>query len=335
MSASVMSSSASAGGRVVALCGGVGGAKLALGLQSVLGPELHIVVNMADDFRHLGLHVSPDLDTVLYTLGGLSDRQRGWGRADESWNFMAALAQVGGETWFALGDRDLALHVERTRRLAAGESLTRIAADIAARFGLTAQVLPVTDDPIRTIVVTPDEELAFQRYFVARRCEPAVRAIRFDGAAEARLSAAVQAALQPAGLRMIVICPSNPFLSIDPVLAVPGLREALRAAGVPIVAVSPLVGGQAVKGPTRKIMDELGVEASTRAIAAHYRGLIDGLVLDTGDAAEADAVDVPVQAVPTLMTDDASKVKLAEDVLAFGDRLAASPQQSAHRDARS
>jgi LPPG:FO 2-phospho-L-lactate transferase len=309
-------------GRVVALCGGVGGAKLALGLQNVLGSKLHVVINMADDFEHLGLHISPDLDTVLYTLGGLNDRQRGWGRADESWNFMEALGQIGGETWFALGDRDLALHVERTRRLANGESLTQIATDVAKCFGIAAHLWPVTDDPIRTMVVTPEEDLAFQRYFVARRCEPAVRAIRFDGAERARLANGVEDALRPEGLRMIVICPSNPFLSVDPLLAVPGLREAVRAAGAPVVAVSPLIAGQAVKGPTRKIMDELGVEATTAAIAAHYHGLIDGLVIDAGDAAESARLDIPVQAVSTLMTDDQSKTRLARDVLAFGDSLA-------------
>lgn len=307
--------------RVVALCGGVGGAKLAFGLQKVLGSKLHVVINMADDFEHLGLHVSPDLDTVLYTLGGLNDRQRGWGRADESWNFMEALGQIGGETWFALGDRDLALHVERTRRLANGESLTQVAADIAKHFGITAHLWPVTDDPIRTIVVTPEGELAFQRYFVARRCEPLVRTIRFDGAERARLAKGVEDALQPEGLRMIVICPSNPFLSIDPLLAVPGLCEGLRAAGVPVVAVSPLIAGQAVKGPTRKIMDELGVQATTATIAEHYQSLIDGLIVDAGDVAEGMRVDIPIQAVPTLMTDDESKTRLARDVLAFGDRL--------------
>ena len=333
MSANVMTSPGR--GRVVALCGGVGGAKLAVGLQRVLAGDLHIVVNMADDFEHLGLHISPDLDTVLYTLGGLSDQQRGWGRADESWHFMEALTQLGGETWFALGDRDLALHVDRTRRLAAGESLTSIAADVATKFGLTAQIWPVTDDRIRTIVVTPDEELEFQRYFVAHRCAPAVRAIRFDGAVKARLGVRVREALRPEGLRMVVICPSNPFLSVDPLLAVPGLRDALLAAGVPIVAVSPLVGGQAVKGPTRKIMDELGVDASTIAIAAHYRGLIDGLVIDAGDAREADSVDVPVCTVPTLMTDDTSKIRLAQDVLAFGDALRAERGWIDRRRARS
>lgn len=308
--------------RVVALCGGVGGAKLAFGLQKVLGSKLHVVINMADDFEHLGLHVSPDLDTLLYTLGGLNDRQRGWGRAGESWNFMEALGQIGGETWFALGDRDLALHVERTRRLANGESLTQIAANVAKHFGIAAHLWPVTDDPIRTIVITPEEELAFQRYFVARRCEPAVRAIRFDCAEKARLAKGVEDVLQPEGLRMIVICPSNPFLSIDPLLAVPGLREALRAAGVPVVAVSPLIAGQAVKGPTRKIMDELGIQATTATIAAHYQGLIDGLIVDAGDLPDCIGLDISVQAVPTLMTDDESKTRLAQDVLAFGDRLA-------------
>ncbi|ACI92140.1 lppg:fo 2-phospho-l-lactate transferase [Afipia carboxidovorans OM5] len=309
-------------GRVVALCGGVGGAKLAFGLQKVLGSKLHVVINMADDFEHLGLHISPDLDTVLYTLGGLNDRQRGWGRADESWNFMEAIGQIGGETWFALGDRDLALHVERTRRLANGESLTQIVQDIARNFGITAHLWPVTDDPVRTVVVTPEEELAFQRYFVALRCEPAVRAIRFDGAESARLAKGVRDALQSEGLRMIIICPSNPFLSIDPILAAPGLREALRAADVPIVAVSPLVAGQAVKGPTRKIMDELQVEATTASIAAHYGDLIDGLVIDVGDVAEGAALSVAVHAAPTLMTDDESKIELARNVLAFGDALA-------------
>lgn len=308
-------------GRVVALCGGVGGAKLALGLQHVLGDRLNVVVNMADDFTHLGLHVSPDLDTVLYTLGGLNDLQRGWGRADESWNFMEALAQVGGETWFSLGDRDLALHVERTRRRLSGERLTMIAGAVAARFGISAKILPVTDDDIRTMVVTPTEELAFQRYFVERRCEPVVKQIRFDGAASAQVTAQVRDALRPEGLQLIIICPSNPYLSIDPVLAVPGLTDALRAAGVPIVAVSPILGGQAVKGPTRKIMDELGIRPTTAAIASHYRGVIDGLIVDSADAAEAKGLNVAVHLAPTLMTGTASKIQLAEQVLAFGERL--------------
>lgn len=315
--------------RVVALCGGVGGAKLALGLQHLLGEKLNVVVNMADDFTHLGMHVSPDLDTVLYTLGGLNDQQRGWGRADESWNFMAALAQVGGETWFSLGDRDLALHVERTRRRSRGERMTAIAGDVAARFGISAKILPVTDDDIRTMVVTPTEELAFQRYFVERRCEPVVKQIRFDGAASAQVTAQVRDALRPEGLELIVICPSNPYLSIDPILAVPGLADALRAAGVPIIGVSPILGGQAVKGPTRKIMDELGIPSTTAAIAAHYRGLIDGLIVDSADAAEAQGLDVAVHLAPTLMTGLDSKIELARQVVVFGERLSAARRQTA------
>jgi LPPG:FO 2-phospho-L-lactate transferase len=191
--------------RVIALCGGVGGAKLALGLQDVLGEDLDIVVNVADDFRHLGLYVSPDLDTVLYTLGGLNDEKRGWGRADETWNFMAAMTQVGGDTWFSLGDRDLALHVERSRRLAAGQTLTQFAADIARRFGIRARICPVTDDRIRTMVATPDGELEFQHYFVEQRCEPTVTGIRFDGAGEARMTREVGELLSARDVRMIVI----------------------------------------------------------------------------------------------------------------------------------
>jgi LPPG:FO 2-phospho-L-lactate transferase len=312
-------------GRVVALCGGVGGAKLALGLQHVLGERLSVVVNMADDFNHLGLHISPDLDTVLYTLGGLNDAARGWGRADETWNFMEALKQVGGEDWFLLGDRDLALHVERTRRRALGQSLTVIAKDIAKRFGVGAAILPATDNDLRTIVETSEGELEFQRYFVARRCEPAIRQIRFQASESVLLTDEVRRSLEADDLRLIVICPSNPYLSIDPILAVPGIAERLRAARVPVVAVSPIIGGQAVKGPTRKIMDELGLVPTNAAIAAHYRGLIDGLVIDRADADDAAGLDVATHIAPTLMTDLPSKIGLAEQVLAFGERLQDEP----------
>lgn len=312
---------ASGDGSVVALCGGVGGAKLALGLQHVLAERLTVVVNMADDFEHLGLYISPDLDTVLYTLGGQSDLQRGWGRADETWNFMEALKQVGGETWFLLGDRDLALHVERTRRLASGQRLTTIAADIARRFGIRAQVLPVTDDRLRTIVVTTEGDLAFQRYFVERRCEPVVKQIHFHGAESAQMTAEVSRALEADDLRLIVICPSNPYLSVDPVLAVPELADRIRGARVPVIAVSPIIGGQAVKGPTRKIMDELSLAATNVEIAGHYAGLIDGLVVDTADAAETPHLGIAVHVAPTLMTDSPSKTRLAEQVLAFAELL--------------
>jgi LPPG:FO 2-phospho-L-lactate transferase len=308
-------------GSVVALCGGVGGAKLALGLERVLGERLTVVVNMADDFEYLGLHISPDLDTVLYTLGGQSDQQRGWGRSDETWNFMEALKQVGGESWFLLGDRDLALHIERTRRKTNGQSLTAIAADIARCFGIRAQVLPVTDDRLRTLVITTEGELEFQRYFVERRCEPVVNQIRFLGAEDARMTTEVSRALQADDLRLIVICPSNPYLSINPILAVPGLVDTIRAARVPVIAVSPIIGGQAVKGPTRKIMDELNLAASNAEIARHYAGLIDGLVVDTADAVEARDLGIAVHVAPTLMTDSQSKMELAKEVLAFAERL--------------
>lgn len=308
-------------GSVVALCGGVGGAKLALGLERVLGDRLTVVVNVADDFEHLGLHISPDLDTVLYTLGNQSDQQRGWGRSGEIWNFMEALKQVGGETWFLLGDRDLALHIERTRRKASGQSLTAIAADIARRFDIRAQALPVTDDRLRTLVITTEGELEFQRYFVEHRCEPVVNKIRFLGAQDVRMTAEVSRALEADDLHLIVICPSNPYLSVDPILAVPGLVDRIRAARIPVIAVSPIIGGQAVKGPTRKIMDELNLAATNAEIARHYAGLIDGLIVDTADAVEARDLGFAVHVAPTLMTESQSKIELATEVLTFAERL--------------
>ena len=241
-------------GRVVALCGGVGGAKLAFGLERMLGEALTLIVNTGDDFEHLGLSISPDVDTVLYTLAGLQDKERGWGRAGESWNFMAGLGELGGETWFNLGDRDLALHVWRSQQMRAGRRLTDIIGDVARRFAIGATILPMSDNPIRTIVETPDGPLAFQRYFVERRCAPRLLGVRFEGLDRARLSAPVRDALRAPDLKAIVICPSNPFLSVDPILATPGLRALIEAAEAPVVAVSPLIGGAAVKGPTAKIM---------------------------------------------------------------------------------
>ena len=311
-----------AANHVLALCGGVGGAKLVLGLNSVLGSGgLTVVVNTADDFEHLGLHVSPDLDTVLYTLAGLSDPVRGWGRADESWNFMGALSALGGETWFALGDRDLAVHVERTRRLSAGEMLTSIVADMARRLNVKAHIVPMTDSPLRTVVHTADGPLSFQDYFVRHACAPIVTAISFEGAAQARANPAFVAAVAAANLSAIVISPSNPYLSIDPILAVPGLRESLRRATVPVIAVSPVIGGAAVKGPTAKIMGELGIAVTSRAIADHYAGLIDGLVIDETDAAEADGIGVPVAVTRTLMKNIDDRRNLTRAVLAFAGRL--------------
>jgi LPPG:FO 2-phospho-L-lactate transferase len=314
---------ATAQGNVLALCGGIGGAKLALGLYGELGAgRLTVVVNTGDDFEHLGLNVAPDLDTVLYTLAGLADPERGWGRAGETWNFMDVLGALGGETWFALGDRDLAVHVERTRRLRAGETLTAVTADLSRRLGVEARIAPMSDDAVRTIVHTPDGPMPFQHYFVRQRCAPVVSRVSFAGAAEARPGTGFLDAIADAALRAIVICPSNPYLSVDPILAVPGIRAALGRAFAPVIAVSPVIGGDAVKGPTAKIMKELGVAVTSQTIVEHYQGLINGLVIDTADAADADRIGIRCVVTRTLMKSLDDKRKLARDVLAFADQLA-------------
>lgn len=308
---------------ILALSGGVGGAKLALGLYAVLPPDtLTVVVNTGDDFDHLGLRISPDLDTVLYTLAGVADEERGWGRAGETWAFMSALAALGGEAWFQLGDLDLAMHVERTRQLSEGRTLSEITAAAAGRLGVRAAIVPMTDGDVRTVVETDEGPLPFQRYFVERRCAPVVRHLRFDGAVASSAAHGFTQAVRDPRLAGIVICPSNPYLSIDPMLAVPGIRHALAHAHVPVVAVSPLIGARAIKGPTAKIMAEMGIDVSTAAIASHYRGLIDGLVIDASDENDADGVDVPVLATQTLMRTLDDRRRLARDVMAFLRTLA-------------
>ena len=310
--------------RVVALSGGIGGAKLALGLQRVLSPgALSVVANTGDDFEHLGLAICPDLDTLLYTLAGVANPELGWGRSEESWNFMAELERLGGEGWFRLGDRDLAVHIERTRRLAAGESLSAIMGAFARQFGLDTQLLPMSDERVRTFVDTDVGTLAFQQYFVARQCAPRVRALHYEGSAAAHAAAGALAALDQPGLAAIVICPSNPYLSIDPILAIPGWRAALASRKAPLIAVSPLIGGAAVKGPTAKIMRELGVEVSALSVATHYAGLLDGFVLDETDAALAACCSVPVRITRTLMRSLEDRENLAREVLGFAAELAA------------
>jgi LPPG:FO 2-phospho-L-lactate transferase len=308
--------------RVVALSGGVGGAKLSLGLSRVLPPRsLTIIVNTGDDFEHLGLHISPDIDTATYTLAGLENPETGWGRRDETWTFMRTLADLGGETWFRIGDGDLALHMERTRRLAGGETLSAVTADLASRLGVAATIVPVTDDRLRTRVATDVGELDFQDYFVRRQCRPAVSALRYDGAAEARLSPGAAAALAAPDLDAVIICPSNPFLSIDPMLAVPELRNALHAVRVPIIAVSPLIGGRAVKGPTAKIMAELGMPQSALEIAGHYAGIIGGFVLDECDGDLTARLGVPSLVTDTMMTTVGDKERVARRALDLAARL--------------
>jgi LPPG:FO 2-phospho-L-lactate transferase len=313
---------------VLALSGGVGGAKLALGLARVLPPgDLTVVANTGDDFEHLGLHVAPDLDTVTYALAGLDNPQTGWGRRDETWSFMAGLAELGGETWFRLGDRDLAMHVERTRRLAAGETLSGITADLARRLGIAARILPMTDDCVRTRVQTRAGVLDLQRYFVGLQCAPQVTGFVFDGAERAVPQPDVMAALRDPGLRAVIICPSNPFISIDPILALPGLRAALAAAAAPVIAVSPIIAGRAVKGPTAKMMTELGLAVDPTTIAAHYRSLIDGYMMDDADSHMAAMLDLPVETARTLMQSLDDREALARAVLAFADRIAARAAQ--------
>ena len=309
--------------RILALCGGVGGAKLALGLERVYGAAVTVVVNTGDDFEHLGLHVSPDIDTVLYTLGGLSDLDRGWGRAGDTWQFMKALRELGGETWFQLGDQDLAMHVERTRQLRANVSLTDFTQGVARRLGIAATILPMSDDRVETIVVTADRRIPFQRYFVEQQCAPVVNGIEFENAKRANLSGSVLKALQDQGLDVIIICPSNPYLSIDPILSVGRMREVLSKLAVPIVVVSPLIGGQAVKGPTAKIMNELSVPAKSQALVAHYEGLIDGIVIDESDHADAAMLHVAVCIASTLMRGLEDKMRLAATCVDFAMQLKA------------
>ena len=329
---------------ILALAGGVGGAKLAAGLEAALdSPEdLLTVVNTGDDFEHLGLSICPDLDTVMYTLSGRANPETGWGLAGESWHFLEALGTLGGEDWFRLGDRDLATHVERTQRLRAGETLSRVTADLSACLGVPSRIAPMSDDPVRTVVETPDGDLPFQEYFVRRRCEPAVRGLRFEGAPAARMSAALEAALADPALEAVVICPSNPYLSVDPILAVPGVRAALAGCAAPVIAVSPIVGGRAIKGPAAKIMEELGVEVSAAAVAARYRDFLDGFVLDETDralaatiesegvAARSPGVDrdgdevqaaVRVQVEQTVMRTGEDRTRLAAQVLGFARLL--------------
>lgn len=310
-------------GLVVALSGGIGGAKLALGLSRVLpGEKLLIVANTGDDFEHLGLSISPDLDTLMYTLAGLDNTVLGWGRRDETWSFMETLSQLGGEDWFRLGDRDLAVHVERSRRLRAGQKLSAITADFCRRLGVGPRLLPMSDDPVRTRVLTDGGWIDFQEYFVHQQCRPVVRELVFEGAATARAHADFLSALAGDGLRAVVICPSNPFISVDPILAVPGVRAALAACRAPIVAVSPIIGGKAVKGPTAKIMGEFGLSSSAAEVARHYGDLLDGFVIDHADAGVADSLGVRSTVAQTLMTTLADREALARAVLDFADTIA-------------
>lgn len=298
--------------KIVAFAGGVGGAKLAHGLALALSPEdLTVIVNVGDDFWHYGLYICPDLDTVCYNLAGLNNMETGWGRAEESWEVFDGVAALGGETWFRLGDKDLATHLERTHRLHTGEALSSVTADFCRAWGIQHTVLPVTDDWVPTIVHTDAGELAFQDYFVARRCEPQVTAFTFQGAERATPAPGVLAAIEAADA--VVLCPSNPWVSIDPMLHIPGVLSALQEKNV--IAVSPIIGGQVVKGPAAKMYRELGIEPTAGAVAKHYQHFIKTFVIDIEDASIADTILLETVVAPTLMKTVEDRLLLANQIL--------------------
>jgi LPPG:FO 2-phospho-L-lactate transferase len=316
----------SAGEQILALAGGVGGARLAHGLAMTMEAEkLVVAVNTGDDFEHLGLYISPDLDTVMYTLAEMNNEETGWGIAGESWNFMDALARFGGETWFKLGDRDLATHVERTRRLRAGETLSDITENLCSRLGIACAVIPMSDGPVRTIVETASgDKLPFQDYFVRLACDPEVTGFTFDGADRAEPAPALTRMLEGNSIGAMIICPSNPYVSIAPMIAIPAIDEFIKSRKIPVAVVSPIVGGAAIKGPAAKMMAELGVEISALGIARHYAGLIDGIVIDEADRKllrPIEELGIKVLVTDTIMRDLKSKSRLAEQTVAFARRL--------------
>lgn len=308
--------------KVVALAGGVGGAKLASGLQETLRDgDLAVVVNTADDFDLYGLRICPDLDTAMYTLSGMVNPATGWGLADESFNALGMMVRYGKDTWFKLGDRDFATHILRTARLRAGETLTRTTADLSRALGVPSAILPMCDEPVATVVETPDGPLEFQDYFVRRAQKDEVLGVRFKGIEAARPTQAVLDALS--GADLVVFCPSNPIVSLGPILALPGMREALAAA--PRVAVSPIVGGRALKGPADRMLRSLGHEVSAAGVARIYEGLLDGMVVDEGDGEDRPsiaALGMRVLATDAVMRDEADRARLAREVLEFGGGLA-------------
>ena len=315
--------------KITALAGGVGGAKLVDGLARALPPEqLKVIVNTGDDFEHLGLRICPDLDTVCYTLAGIANPETGWGRDEETWNVMENLAAIGGPAWFRLGDKDLGTHLERTRLLAAGMTLSEITSRFCQSWGIRQEVYPASDDRMPTYVDTEEGEMPFQEYFVKRRCQPRVKGFRFENVEQARPAPGVCEALLAADL--VVICPSNPWVSIDPILAVPGIRQALS--GKAVLAVSPIIGGQAVKGPAAKMYTEFGISPSALAVAQHYEasmngGILTGYVMDWRDEDQVEpvrALGIQALSTETWMKTMQDRLQLAEKVLAFAVLLVTS-----------
>jgi len=316
-------------GVTLLLSGGVGGAKLALGMARTMQSEkLVILANTGDDFDHLGLRICPDIDTLTYTLSGLSDPVRGWGREGETWNFMRALGALGGEDWFNLGDADLALHVLRTHLMRQGASLSDVTREVCERLGILARVLPMSDDPIATCVETEQGRMDFQTYFVREQCAPKVTGFVFEGQARARLNPAVQDLFTQGEVNAVVVAPSNPYVSIDPILGVPGFREILRGFEGPVIAVSPIVGGQAIKGPTAKMMAELGVPCDVTSIAERYRDFLDGILIDQLDAdllPRVGEMGLACRATQTVMTSVEDKEAVARVCQDFMQDLSGTP----------
>ena len=312
--------------KYLAISGGVGGAKLALGLCKILHPnQLMIVGNTGDDFEHLGLRISPDLDTLMYTLAKLNNEKQGWGLAAESWNFLEALKSLGGETWFQLGDRDMATHLIRTRLLSESQSLTEVTQYLCQKLGVQHSIVPMTDDAVATFVeIAGGKQLSFQHYFVKERCQPVVTGFSYDGVEYAHASPPFKKMMKDPHLAAIVICPSNPFISIDPVLSLPGVRQMFKNTSVPIVAVSPIVQEKAIKGPSAKMLKELGMPVSATTVACHYQDFLDGYILDIEDqilAEEIEMLGMSVTVTNTIMKTLEDRIKLASKTLDFVGQL--------------
>ena len=305
--------------KVLALAGGVGGAKLALGLRDILDEEsLAIVVNTGDDEEFFGLHVSPDLDTVMYTLGGIANPDTGWGISGETFRSLNRLRQYGADTWFNLGDLDMATHIRRTQLLGQGNTLSEVTNSLCSSLGIAHSIFPMTDDTLRTVVITEISEMSFQEYFVKNRCDPRVISLRFDSPSECSPSPGFVTALNESDL--LVFCPSNPFLSVDPILAVPGVRKKIENFRGARVAVSPIVGGEAIKGPAGKILRELGHEVSCVGVAKRYVDLCDVFIIDNVDADLASTIEklgMRVVVTNTIMNNDQEKRTLAQEILSL------------------
>jgi len=314
--------------KVVALAGGVGGARLAQGLANILAPDqLSVVVNTGDDFEHFGLTICPDLDTVTYTLAGLANPGTGWGIEGDTFECLKAMQRLGSPTWFHLGDQDLATHLMRTNLLSQGKRLTEVTRILSTHLGVRHAVLPMCDTPIRTLVLTDQGEMDFQTYFVREAFQPVVKGFRWAGVEEGKATPEVMAAIASAGL--VIFCPSNPFVSIDPILNLPGVRQALAKRTV--VAVSPILGGKVVKGPAAKMFQELGFEASAVNVARHYGDLLSGFVLDEVDAAlqpEVQRLGITGRAMPSLMPGIQERIEVARRVMDFGLELLAERKTS-------